>query len=344
MILGRTIAAALCAGAAGLGVFALAAGDAWAFGGKKAASTDEVPETTAGTTGSAPAIGRASDEAALKSWCADLDAEVNRLGWTLPPCDWRRWKLGGTSVRGRPLVYAEFGNAQAEENTTLIFSMVHPDEITPLYVALQLVQWLGEHPQSLTEARVIVAPLVNPDGFYAERRTRTNANGVDVNRNFGTADWSREALQKWRKRFGGNPRRYPGTGPNSEPETRFQVRLIEEVQPHKVLSVHSPLNFMDYDGPMSIALKQFPKEYVHKCLELRSRVKAQHGGFFPGSLGNYAGQERGIPTLTLELPTADARHAHGYWERFKEGISTVIRFEVPAYVFREQGGDGGSVN
>ncbi len=52
-------------------------------------------------------------------------------------------------------------------------------------------------------------------------------------------------------------------------------------------------------------------------------------GFFPGSLGNYAGQERGIPTFTLELPTANPNKAFEYWEKFKSGIQTVIHYEVP---------------
>jgi protein MpaA len=58
-------------------------------------------------------------------------------------------------------------------------------------------------------------------------------------------------------------------------------------------------------------------------------VKAISSGFFPGSLGNYAGQERGIPTLTLELPSADPKKAPDYWNIFKTGMTKVVQFEVP---------------
>jgi len=316
-----------------------------AFGPKRSQDPVTAPPAAAHASSSGDAL-QARDEAALKRWCTDLDESVKKLGWNIPPCDWKRWRLGGESVQGRPLVYAEFGNPQARSsNTSLVLAMVHPDEITPLYLALQLAQWMGDHPKDLTDAHVIIAPLVNPDGFYRPVRTRTNAHGVDLNRNFGTDDWSHEALQRWRRMFGANPRRFPGRQPNSEPETRFQLKLLEEMQPRKVLSVHSPLNFLDYDGPMTITLKRFPTEYVHRCLELRSRLQANHEGFFPGSLGNYAGQERGIPTFTLELPTANAGSARAYWERFSQGIRTMIQFEVPAYVFREPGsGDSSTLN
>ncbi len=269
----------------------------------------------------------------LERWCADLDAEVHKLGWPTAPCDWRSWRLGGFSVEGRPLVYAEFG-ARDAENTTLILSMVHPDEITPLHIALELVQWMEKNERELHDVRVVIAPLVNPDGFYRSKKTRVNANGVDVNRNFATNDWNVNAIKLWKSKYGSNPRRYPGPKAGSEPETVFQAKLIDQSQPQKVLSVHSPLNFMDYDGP-TLALDKFPKEYIKKCLELRSRLKAQSGGFFPGSLGNYAGQEKGIPTLTLELPTANAGLAGKYWTEFKSGIQTLIGFEVPTYVFSE---------
>jgi protein MpaA len=106
--------------------------------------------------------------------------------------------------------------------------------------------------------------------------------------------------------------------------------LIQRIRPQKILSIHAPLNFMDYDGPgaSALALARFPKEYIQQCTKLRKQLKAVAGGFFPGSLGNYAGQELGIPTLTLELPSADPGKASVYWKKFQTGIRTMIEHRV----------------
>ncbi|MCM2321742.1 MAG: DUF2817 domain-containing protein [Oligoflexia bacterium] len=263
-------------------------------------------------------------------WCQEMIGAVRRIGWKIDPCKDVKWQVGGFSVRGRPLVYAEFGDPEAE-NTTLVISGVHGDELTPQYVGFKLVEWLIQNRSDLGKTRVVVAPMVNPDGFLARRRTRVNANGVDVNRNFDTKDWRDRALKSWKRRYRSDPRRFPGFKPGSEPETIFQERLVQATRPQKILSIHSPLNFLDYDGPTTLSLAKFPKEYVHECLRLRSRLKAISGGFYPGSLGNFAGQELGIPTLTLELPTADPRKAELYWKRFSQGIRIMIEFSMPKY-------------
>ncbi len=270
-------------------------------------------------------------EAQREVWCKNLEKAVQDFGWKVPVCVRKDlFRVGGQSILGRPLVYFEFG-PEDSDNTTLVLTMVHPDENTPLYLGLKLIEWLHLHPQDSPGARVIIAPLVNPDGFYLDKRTRYNARGVDLNRNFHTRDWKKSALALWKQRFRSDPRRNPGASPNSEPETIFQRNLIYRFRPNKILSIHAPLNFMDYDGPNVLTLKRFPNDYVRECLRLRSKVHAVSGGYFVGSLGNYAGQERGIPTLTLELPTANPDKANSYWEAFKKGMHAVVEFRVPDY-------------
>jgi protein MpaA len=279
-----------------------------------------------------PARFAAASPEVMTKWCSDLKSEIKRLKWTIDPCvDGVQWKFGGVSNEGRSLVYTEFGNAQAS-NVTLILTMVHGDEITPLYIGLEVIHWLKEHESELKDSRVIVAPLVNPDGFYRAPKTRMNAHGVDVNRNFATKDWEAGA-KKWKTAFRSDPRRFPGSAPRSEPETIFQEELIRIFTPQKIMSVHSPLNHMDYDGPSALSLNKFPREYVHECIRLQRELKAKSTGYFPGSLGNYAGRELGIPTITLELPTADGAKAEAYWNKFSQGIRNMIQFSMPKVVF-----------
>lgn len=287
-----------------------------------------------------PSLDQPARKKSLQEWCGEVSQSFKHLNWNLDPCAEVNWIVGGHSIEGRPLVYAEFGDPQAE-NTTLVFATVHGDEVTPLYLGVQLSQWFKQRSLDLGKTRVVVAPLVNPDGFFSKPRTRMNARGVDVNRNFSTHDWKVRALGAWKKRFRSDKRRFPGFEAASEPETVFQAQLIQKTKPQKILSIHSPLNFLDYDGPGTFTLSKFPQDYTRQCLRLRNRVKAISGGFYPGSLGNYAGFELGIPTLTLELPSANPKAADVYWKKFIQGIQTVIHFSVPLYTaekFEKTGG------
>lgn len=277
------------------------------------------------------AVGAAEIRATPKTvdeWCTSLQKELtSNLKWRQNVCSGVQWKSDGASVQGWPLIYSEFGDSKT--NTTLVLAMVHPDEITPLFIAIELANLLRQNPSMSEHARVVIAPLVNPDSFFAQPKVRTNARGVDVNRNFDTKDWNSQAHAQWKKKFRSDPRRNPGPHGASEPETEFQKRLIEKFHPDKILSIHSPLNHLDYDGPNTLAVDRFSQDYVKSCLTLRSKLKAVATGFFPGSLGNYAGQELGIPTLTLELPTSNPRKARVYWNQFRGGIETMIHFHMP---------------
>lgn len=310
-----------------LGVLALV-GEMLTFSSAWASVAGSKPET--GKSASQELVSKLDRKQTVEDWCQEVSQAVKGLKWKIQTCEGIQWQVGGYSVQGRPLLYAEFGEGKAE-NTTLILSTVHGDEITPLYLGLQLAQWSKERMSQLVKTRVIIAPLVNPDGFFRKPRTRMNARGVDVNRNFPTKDWHKLALMNWKTKYRSNPRRFPGNEPLSEPETQFQEALIRKFRPQKILSIHSPLNTFDYDGPSKVSLSEFPSEYTRVCEQLKRRLRAISSGFFPGSLGNFAGRELGIPTLTLELPSADPTKAEAYWKKFSEGIQTMIQFTVPSY-------------
>jgi protein MpaA len=265
-----------------------------------------------------------AERAEVEAWCKSIDEAHVSLGWETYPCPVDHLRIGGQSLEGRPLVYWEFGKPDSG-NTTLIFSMVHGDEVTPMYLGSRLHSWFEQHKDVFKDAHVVVAPLVNPDGFFRKSRTRVNARGVDLNRNLPTKDWEEKAIARWKK-YGSNPRRFPGKMPNSEPETAFQITLIERYRPQKILSIHAPLNHLDYDGPNTLTLDRFPRDYIESCLELKTALRAKSTGFYAGSLGNFAGVERGIPTITLELPSANPKMAKKYWEIFEGGIRKMILF------------------
>ena len=134
-------------------------------------------------------------------------------------------------------------------------------------------------------------PAVNPDGLLDGQAVRQNACGVDLNRNFPSQDWDTAAIEYWRNNTGENPRRYPGQEAASEPEVRWLIEQIEKFEPEVIVSVHAPYHLLDCDGP-SQAPDKIGDLYLHQL------------GVYPGSLGNYAGLDLGIPVVTLELPSA----------------------------------------
>lgn len=90
--------------------------------------------------GSAGARG-ADYNAEMTKFCDEVRGSFKALKWDLDPCNGVKWEVGGKSVNGRPLVYAEWGNA-ASGNTTLVFAAVHGDEVTPVYLGFALANFL----------------------------------------------------------------------------------------------------------------------------------------------------------------------------------------------------------
>jgi murein peptide amidase A len=268
---------------------------------------------------------------ALKTWCARTEADFKKYNWGASRCDEFNWSHVRNSVDGHPIPWMVFGDETNLENknVTLIMCGVHGDEITPIKFCYDIMYDLKDFHWDFTERVVVVAPLVSPDSFFKAKPTRTNARGVDVNRNFPTQDWTADALRLWKAKHGKDKRRFPGHKALSEPEVVFQVNLIKRYKPAKIISVHSPLMMLDYDGPdLKKDTTRPAKDLLLSMSEKASSYKVSNYPHFPGSLGNWAGQELGIPTYTLELPNSDPHQSDKYWKLFREAIHHAIEQRV----------------
>lgn len=284
-------------------------------------------------------------EQSIEELMAKVRKRIRRYSWdeSLFPKD--GWKSKGYSVNGNPLLYWTCGDQKDGKNTSLILSAVHGDEITPVYFGFRLVEWLKARPELCKDKYIVIAPLVNPDGFLRYTRgTRSNWNKVDLNRNFSTPDWDKHAHRLWKERYKKRRRYYPGEVAESEPETNFQKWLINKFKVSKIMSIHAPLNILDFDGPKTDINKGFKQAYINSCEALKAKVKEATPklklytfGTFPGSLGNYAGKILGIPTLTVELPTTNHRNAGKYFGELEEGTKLFVEFvlEERSYVAQE---------
>jgi len=186
----------------------------------------------------------------------------------------------GRSREQRPIDLYQFGSG---DRPIFILGGIHGSEGNSAVCASLLVSYLHSHPREAGNVSLAIVPEANPDGLI--RKVRFNARRVDLNRNFPAANW--------KKTFAS------GGVPASEPETQALVQIIREMRPRRILSIHSivgePCN--NYDGPA----------------EPLARMMAQHNGYIvkgwigyptPGSLGSWAGDDLGVPVVTLELPAS----------------------------------------
>ena len=240
------------------------------------------------------------------------------------------FKSYGKTPLNHHLIYTQFPKRTKKtyQNTTLVLCGVHGDEITPVKFCFNLIDKLKLNPQILSNEKVIIAPLVTTDSFFIDKPTRQNANKIDINRNFPTKDWNYKAEKLWKTRYHKDPRRYPGEIAGSEIETKFQIYLITKYKPQKIITVHAPLNLIDYDGP---TIKQFKGKGANSLLKNMSSKTGYRiidYPFFTGSLGNWAGNELKVPTYTLELPDTNYKKADYYFEQFYSSLISAIHLNL----------------
>ena len=198
---------------------------------------------------------------------------------------------GAKSVKGQTLWMRDVKPDDVRQRV-LVIGALHGDELSSASVALHWIRLAEETSAPWSQAihwRFI--PALNPDGLLATPPSRVNARGVDLNRNFPTPNWQRDAGVYWEKRTRKDPRRWPGLTPLSEPESRYLHEEMQSFKPNLIVSIHAPYGVLDFDGP-SVPPSRLGRLYLDQV------------GIFPGSLGNYGGVHKGVPVVTIELPNA----------------------------------------
>lgn len=213
----------------------------------------------------------------------------------------------GKSVNGRPVKMYVIGNGP---RIALYFATIHGDESAGTDMLLRLKTHLEKNPMALGDWQVRIVPMVNPDSCR-----RTNARGVDLNRNFPHL-WSR------------SPRDDEYSGPHalSEPEARcVQMAVLGQSpgpagRPSRIVSIHqhkgiaSGEGLLDGDGPAEVSailsdLLQAAEGRLaaRKIPDSRGRLK------IPGSFGSWVSSPAlNIPTVTFELSHADREGEHNW--------------------------------
>jgi len=185
--------------------------------------------------------------------------------------------LTGHSVLGRPITARRLGRAGTGP-TVLVVGAIHGNERAGIAIVRRL-----ERDQASRRVQLWVLPDLNPDGVAAD--TRGNAHGVDLNRNF---PW------RWRPRTAPGTTYYAGTGPLSEPESRFARLLIARLRPDVTIWFHQSETAVDISSGSRAIEARFARRVA---LPLRRLVR------YPGSATTW--QAHRFPKATsfvVELP------------------------------------------
>jgi hypothetical protein len=142
---------------------------------------------------------------------------------TLPYVDVRF--LVGESVEGRPIVGFAFPSQASDATALVLVSGIHGDEMNAWPVLESLVSSYYNHTRTLPPSlSLYIIESLNPDGTASN--VRFNANGVDLNRNWGTTDWKTNVeVGSFEFLNGGG-----GPEPFSEPETRQMRDFLLNLQ------------------------------------------------------------------------------------------------------------------
>lgn len=211
----------------------------------------------------------------------------------------------GTSVNGRPIIARRFGDAFGVP--VLAVGSVHGNERS----GLQIVRALGntEIPDGFA---LWLVDDINPDG--AVLKTRQNARGVDLNRNF-PMNWQRLKC----------PAKFcSGRRGASEPETLALMGLLDSVKPVMTVFYHSVGNLVDL--PIEgVKNKKVLRDYAKRSgLPIMTMSCGIDG--CSGNATQYANSTiRAEITFVVELPchnqclskTVVKRHVRAFWSAAK---------------------------
>jgi len=165
------------------------------------------------------------------------------------------------------------------DKTILVIGVVHGDEPQGEILINKFLE-----KDFVCKNRLFFVPRLNSSN------TRKNPNGVDLNRNFPTKNWTVTDCES--DYFG-------GFSANSEVETKIVVDLLNKYNFDAIITIHAPFRLVNYDCHKDCKITKPLASKIASYLDYP--VEGDIGYPTPGSFGTYAGIERGIPTITIEL-------------------------------------------
>lgn len=256
----------------------------------------------------------------------------------------------GASVEGRPIRAARVPSTAANAPRVLVNANIHGPEWIGSRTAMSVLERVARNAEDAARdlrarAEVWVLPCINVDGFARVERAggvgtlkqlRTNANGVDLNRNFPLPPATTIEELSWFSRhisplFAGSgsndPARatYRGTGALSEPEARAVSELCGAQKFVAAVGLHS---FMGTCIPPCVTTSAEAHAYASLARTVRRAQKRSR---------YWTLAWRAFDVFTGELED-HLHHAHGTWamtlECFSIGQSIRQHARAPSLFWR----------
>ncbi len=205
----------------------------------------------------------------------------------------------GYSVGGRPINAYIYGNGAT---TYLYTAGIHGNELSSVYTVQSWMNDLEANPGKIpAHVRVVVIPSVNPDGVA--KASRTNNNGVNLNRNFPTHNWTGNIVTSTGEQSGAG-----GSSAGSERETQALMNATYRYGPRFIITYHSSGSLVNSnDVGVSIA---GGREYARLARYAFVPNSATTGTFGFEMTGTYEDWllERGTAAILIELNTDRGNH------------------------------------
>jgi len=205
----------------------------------------------------------------------------------------------GKSLQGRDLIAYRFGEPNASRIIMLVGGVHGGMEANTVALINEMISHFQANPADvLPGLTLVLIPALNPDGisFGSTLAGRFNANGVDLNRNWG-CDWQSVAYFR-------DQQVNPGPAAFSELEVVSLAALINDLRPQTVLFYHSAANGI-FDGDCNN-----DDTSTLMAAVLGAATGYPYGSEFTdypvtGTAANWV-SSLGIPSADVELASADS--------------------------------------
>ena len=219
-------------------------------------------------------------------------------------------KTIGYSVQGRAIVAYYFGSGS---KSILFTGGMHGSEPSSVSTMQAWVRHLQANAATLvpTGTVAVVVPDTNPDG--GATGARNNANNVNIDRNFPTANWKADI-----ETYSGLLVNGGGTSAGSETETQALMQLTRELRPRAEISFHAQGSLVGANKfADSVAIGDTYASTV-KYGTMYSNAEAVMGYAMTGEYEDWMGEELGIPAILIELPTHSGNYINSQLNALKK--------------------------
>lgn len=218
----------------------------------------------------------------------------------------------GTSSQGRAINAYYFGSG----GTSVLYTgAIHGSESSTKLLMDRWIQDLEAKARTIpAHITVVVVPTINPDGLA--RGSRTNANNVDLNRNFATSDWQKDITTVGNQPFPGGG----GESAMSEPETKAIAALAQRLRPKVILSYHSIGGMVaaNQAGNSTSLAATYSQLSGYRNITGQSDSTFEYS--VTGTADDWYAQAIGVPSLLIELGS----HSYHQFERNQAAMWAMV--------------------